>query len=502
MPGKKFFWCSLVAGWGIPAIIIAVALPVTTTSYRFGNTCHINHDKAIQDYWGPLLAFAAISTILQFFTFGYCIRVYIRALLNDSTVNSQSQVSSGGLPSYTSRAGSVKTLTPGQAYRRIRKVIALQWRGTVIVLIIIVDVVFLAVVFVQMDNTVASALKNFSKAQPWLLCLMLSQGDKSACLSKVREADLVTNEAIVIAVLFVLSLNGIWTLLFLGRTSMLLGWVDLFRRPFRPKQAEFVSVDARRFSAMSAAPSSNKHYEMITSPSTRPPSMPNSLASMPLKTGEINILASPSIIEREGLSPLPQSPRSLSSVYRDSNGDYFNSKDFAVGGITNSVATNSVRSSSNNFGKEADYRSPKLSFSTPRPPSAGRPYSRESSVSRPYSQRGDSMPPRPFEPQLYHINSSTSSLNSSNVATYGGRASHATSVTITRPFSPPKRSDSRTSEVRGRTYDSRATEWDPTSTYARDTRPSPNPNPPSPSPSQATVRADGLGKILGKDDGF
>ena len=206
VPGRKIFWASIVAGWGLPTLFVAITIPLTGTSYRFGNTCHINHQKAISDYWAPLLAFAAISTVLQFVTFGYCIKVYIKSLFNDSC-NSTSQVSSGGLPSYASRSGSIKTVTAGQAYRRIKKVIALQWRGTLIVLIIIVNVVFLAVVFVQMDNTVTAAMQNLQKAEPWLLCLVINQGNKNACLNEVKSADLVTNEATVMAVLILLSVR-------------------------------------------------------------------------------------------------------------------------------------------------------------------------------------------------------------------------------------------------------------------------------------------------------
>ena len=372
MPGKKFFWVSLLGGWGIPALIAAVALPVTGTSYRFGDTCHINHTKALDDYWGPLLAFAAVSTVLQFVTFGYCIKVYIRSLFEDSN-NSISQVSSGGLPSYASRSGSIKTVTARQAYRRVQKVIALQWRGTVIVLIIIVNVVFLAVVFVQMDNTVTAAMHDLGKAEPWLLCLVMNEGNKNACLDKVKSAELVTNEATVMAVLILLSvcpsfpemmkfqlmmvqLNGIWTLLFLGRSSMLMGWVELIRGPFSRRPTEFASVDARRFS------NNPKNYEMITSP---PPRTTNTM----IKAPEPVITSPPLKAEADGLSPLVHSPRSPSSQYTNSV-DYFG-KDFEYQTPT--------------FGKEAEYRSPKLSFSTPRPPSAGGPLSshRHSSFSSP-----------------------------------------------------------------------------------------------------------------------
>lgn len=90
-----------------------------------------------------------------------------------------------------------------QAYRRVRKVIQLQWRGIMVVLLIITDVAFFAVIFVKMDNNTQNNAANAEKAKPWLLCLALSGGNKNACLDKVH--DLVVNEATILAVLILLA---------------------------------------------------------------------------------------------------------------------------------------------------------------------------------------------------------------------------------------------------------------------------------------------------------
>jgi len=178
--------------------MLAISLSTTGVSYRFGDTCHINHDKALGVFWGPLLAVAAAAMVLQFGTLGYCIQVYLKAVMSDHTTTDNSS----SLPSYS---GSVRTVSARQAYQRVRRVIELQWRGILVVLVIIADVVFFSIVFVSMDNTTRAAVTNLKKAEPWLLCLVMNGGDKNACLDKVGE--LVVKESTVLAVLIMLSVS-------------------------------------------------------------------------------------------------------------------------------------------------------------------------------------------------------------------------------------------------------------------------------------------------------
>lgn len=107
---------------------------------------------------------------------------------------------------------------------------------------------------------------------------------------------------------------------------MITGWIELIKKSFARKN-DFVSVDARRFSAGYKV----KDYEMITS--------------------------APSCSSRV-ISEMPKEPQtavmSPSSEYNDS------------------ISAVSPQSQPDHFRKELKYVSPTLSFSTPRPPSAGR----------------------------------------------------------------------------------------------------------------------------------
>ncbi|KAH6675602.1 G protein-like protein-coupled receptor : GPCR, secretin-like protein [Halenospora varia] len=235
--GKTFMWGALATGWGIPAIGLTVAMVFSGVSFRFGDTCHINHKNSLADLWIPLLIFAGITVIVQFATFGYCIKVYLASLADDSTTTNSS-----GLPSYTTSLRG--TISPRQAYRRVRRVIELQWRGIAIVLLIIADVVFFAVVFVFMDDMEANIINKPAKSLPWLTCLITSKGDKNSCL-KFAET-LVINEATVMSVLLLLSLNGVWCFFLLGRWSMFQGWYDMARNKVKPNN-EFVSADVRTY---------------------------------------------------------------------------------------------------------------------------------------------------------------------------------------------------------------------------------------------------------------
>jgi len=102
-------------------------------------------------------------------------------------------------------ATSITTVTAGQAFRRIQRVVALQWRGVFVVVLILANVVFFATVFLQFDGTTEKTPENQRIGFKWLVCLLQHNGDKDKCLDVA--AELVIPEATALAVLFLLSVS-------------------------------------------------------------------------------------------------------------------------------------------------------------------------------------------------------------------------------------------------------------------------------------------------------
>lgn len=196
--GRNFMIFSQAAGWGVPILGIILALVFSGVSFRFGATCHINHENSLADFWIPLLIFAGLTVIITFATFGYCIKVYLAALSDNNAASTENS----SLPTYTN---SVVTMSPRQAYRRVRRVIYLQWRGIAIVMIIVADVIFFSIIFVFQDNVVQSVTHDPKIGADWIMCLIRESGDKNKCLNEA--GDLVINLATMAAVLLLLTVS-------------------------------------------------------------------------------------------------------------------------------------------------------------------------------------------------------------------------------------------------------------------------------------------------------
>lgn len=110
--------------------------------------------------------------------------------------------SSAGLPSYTT---SVRTRSARAVYRRVRKVLWLQWRGITIVVFILVDVIFFSVVFIWLNSLTTHAKDNVAELRPFLLCLIANPTKPDPCFTLGQ--DIAIDQSTVIAILMMLSVS-------------------------------------------------------------------------------------------------------------------------------------------------------------------------------------------------------------------------------------------------------------------------------------------------------
>lgn len=133
--------------------------------------------------------------------FLYCGKVYLREVFHDDRVDSSV---SAGLPSYqgsTLRAPSARAV-----WQRVKRVLWLQCRSITMIIFLLVDIIFLAIVWVQLDNAILAAKQGkLEHFLPFLTCLAANAGVKNKCFQSGQEA--LVSEGIAIASLMLLSVK-------------------------------------------------------------------------------------------------------------------------------------------------------------------------------------------------------------------------------------------------------------------------------------------------------
>lgn len=254
-------WIAHIIGWGLPALFLAISLPITGVSYQLGSTCLPNPQGAIATWFGWLIAFGCLAAILQFATTGFCLAVYARSFFvhGDSAPStaqtSASEASATPLaPRSTRSTGGAVVFGKRLAWRRVRKVMYLQWRSIVLSVMVAVVIVYFGVVYVALTHRQKQDAmpQHTRRVEAWSTCLVLSSGDKNQCLYLAKALGI--EESTVVASMFMASVGanlqllsqswltlvqlvGIFTFCLMIRWSMLVGWWELLRHPRRSRQA-------------------------------------------------------------------------------------------------------------------------------------------------------------------------------------------------------------------------------------------------------------------------
>ncbi|KAK5125751.1 hypothetical protein LTR85_012026 [Meristemomyces frigidus] len=243
-----YLWLAHAIGWGLPALFLAISLPITGVSYRLGSACVPNQQNAFVTWFGWLIAFGCLAALIQFGTTTFCLWLYARHFWQSESGGS-TDMSRAGLTAGGQRRPSIR-LGRGLAWLRVKKVMELQWRSVLLSLLVIVETVYFGTVYVAATKAVQADEMPTKSVQvgQWAACLVLSGGKKDECLGYAKVLGL--SEELVIASLFMsavrawlsdrsvsiadrMQLIGIFTFALMIRWSMLVGWYDLIVHPRR-----------------------------------------------------------------------------------------------------------------------------------------------------------------------------------------------------------------------------------------------------------------------------
>lgn len=179
-----FPYISHGVGWGLPALFLAISLPITGLSYQAGPTCQPSMHATFVTWFGWMIALASLAAVIQLVTSFFCVVAYAASFRRgggrqDATLES---VTSSEAPLRSPGRGHL-TLGNRVAWRRVKTMMALQWRSVLLSFLVIVETVYFGATYAGLTQSTHAELSgsNSGEIQQWVVCLVLNKGDKGAC---------------------------------------------------------------------------------------------------------------------------------------------------------------------------------------------------------------------------------------------------------------------------------------------------------------------------------
>lgn len=248
---SKLYWPIQVLGWGLPALFLALTMPITGVSYRLGTTCLPNQKNSYVTYLGWVMAFAGISGLLQLYTTAYCAWIYLRDVFRRGSAplsTKASGYSGGGSKATGDNATTSTQSTAKVTWSRLKRIIKTQWRSVGLSILLIVNSMFYGGIFTQqarLENRIANGKHN-DHIIDWATCIVLGGLDPDKC----RGIPKVINEKSFLASFAMAGCIGMACSLLLVRKSMLQGWMFILRhRRLPPREDDGAFIIARPRSA-------------------------------------------------------------------------------------------------------------------------------------------------------------------------------------------------------------------------------------------------------------
>jgi hypothetical protein len=256
-PGRGFAIFTFCVGILFPLVLLSVTIAYSGFSYRTsGKMCIINHENSFAVFWGWLISFALLTFVLQAFTSGYCLVVFLRSQRKLDSFGMSSNSTNRGRPIRQTRItiwriltfsmrgnvhSEVDTLTASakrQRWNQMRSIVLSQWRSFALCLALVIQCIPFVTHFIQS--------RTHERTQSLTECFLKYGLDDNRCLEEkavLSAAQTTILSGLIVAAVSLLpsiliniltvQLAGLECCLLTTRTPTLTTWYYILKNPIK-----------------------------------------------------------------------------------------------------------------------------------------------------------------------------------------------------------------------------------------------------------------------------
>ncbi|KAF2863718.1 hypothetical protein K470DRAFT_254614 [Piedraia hortae CBS 480.64] len=257
-----------VMAWGGAASFMGISLKFASPVYGLGPVCSPRGKPAFTTWFAWVLAFSGLAAILQFVTSVFCCGLFARhrffangvlpgpiggpqpgglsyggeqmAATSDNSSGKRQSIFSGKAAQRLSAHMSSSTCSNSRwTYPRVRKQMMMQWRSVALSILVTVETVYFALVFVAITHQKRDA----EETKEWIRCLIIAKGEKEKCRHLI--SGLGFGEKLIVSSFYMSAIIGVVTFMLMVRWDMFVGWWELLaRRGKKREEDQFVILDS------------------------------------------------------------------------------------------------------------------------------------------------------------------------------------------------------------------------------------------------------------------
>ncbi|RCH77771.1 hypothetical protein CU098_004171 [Rhizopus stolonifer] len=197
--------------WGIPAIIMAIALGLHAVKFEFANLCLVSMDYIFPVLFYPLAAIACPAFIIHIATFFYIAKIAVREGLQSEMTQSLSN-------------GTMTDRLPNVSHKHVIVAVKIQWRALLLSVMAIITVLFYWLFYMTQISKVSELQNDPSHMLTWLECMLTPGHSQNYCAEIIGPH--LPPFSLMVAAETLVSAIGIWLFILFAKRSLWREWND------------------------------------------------------------------------------------------------------------------------------------------------------------------------------------------------------------------------------------------------------------------------------------